>query len=54
MFGHKKPDDHYYSSKEIEFVLKNYFSSEVEKYFPITFSPFFSAYRVGRFRKAGS
>ena len=52
LFGYKKPEDHYYSAREIEFVLKKYFTSEVGRYSPISFLPFISAYRVGRFRKA--
>jgi len=52
LFGYKKPGDHYYSAREIEFVLKRHFASEVERRFPIGFLPLISMYRVGRFRKA--
>ena len=51
LFGFKKPEDHYYSAREIELVLKTHLTDEVKRYFPIGFLPFFSAYRIGRFRK---
>lgn len=54
LFGYKKPEDHYYSAKEIEVILKKFFTMEVKRYFPISFLPFISAYRVGRFRKIDS
>jgi ubiquinone/menaquinone biosynthesis C-methylase UbiE len=54
LFGYKKPEDHYYSAKEIEVILKKFFTMEVKTYFPISFLPFISAYRVGRFRKIDS
>ncbi|MBW1672793.1 MAG: methyltransferase domain-containing protein [Deltaproteobacteria bacterium] len=51
LFGFKKPEDHYYSAKEIELVLKTHFTSEVKRSFPIGFLPLISVYRVGRFKK---
>jgi len=50
LFGFKKPEDHYYSAKEIKGILKKYFYVEVEKHFPVNFLPFISMYRLGRFR----
>lgn len=50
LFGFKKPEDHYYSAKEIKVILKKFFYVEVEKHFPVNFLPFISMYRLGRFR----
>jgi ubiquinone/menaquinone biosynthesis C-methylase UbiE len=54
LFGCKKPEDHYYSAGDIAVVLEKFFTVEVEKYLPVGFLPFISAYRIGRFRKADS
>lgn len=51
LFGYKKPEDHYYSAREIEVVLKTHFTLEAKKNFPIDFLPFISVYRIGRFKK---
>ena len=53
LFGYKKPEDHYYSSSDIAVVLKKFFAVEVEKYIPVSFLPFISAYRVSRLRQVG-
>ena len=50
LFGFEKPEDHYYSAKEIKVILEKFFTVEVEKHFPINFLPFISMYRLGRFR----
>jgi len=50
LFGFKKPEDHYYSAKDIKIILKKFFSMEVEKHFPVNFLPFISMYCLGRFR----
>ena len=51
LFGFKKPEDHYYSAREIELVLKTHLTSEVKRDFPIGFLPLISLYRIGRFKK---
>lgn len=51
LFRYKKPEDHYHSAREIQFVLEKYFTSEAIKYFPMRSMPFFAAYQVSRLRK---
>jgi ubiquinone/menaquinone biosynthesis C-methylase UbiE len=50
LFRYKKPEDHYHSAKDIEGVLEKFCTAELRKGFPSAFPPFFSIYRLGRFR----
>lgn len=48
LLGYEKPKDHYYPACKIRKFLRQYFTQEVKKDFPL---PFISAYEMGRFRK---
>jgi anaerobic magnesium-protoporphyrin IX monomethyl ester cyclase len=51
VFGYEKPEDHYHSAGEIMEVLKEYFTREIDRDFPVNFPPGLSVYRLGRFRR---
>jgi anaerobic magnesium-protoporphyrin IX monomethyl ester cyclase len=49
-FRYKKPEDHYYSAKDIEDILERFFFVEARRDFPFNLLPLLSIYRLGRFR----
>jgi len=51
LFGYQKPADHYFSAKEIENVIEQYFIAEIKRNLPFHRPAFVSVYRMGRFRK---
>jgi ubiquinone/menaquinone biosynthesis C-methylase UbiE len=50
LFRYKKPEDHYYSAKDIEGILERFFLVEASRDFPFNLLPLFSMYRLGRYR----
>lgn len=51
LFRYQKPEDHYYSAKEIEKVIEKYFKPDLKRNLPFNLPGFISIYRVGRFSK---
>lgn len=51
LFRYQKPEDHYYSAKEIEEVIEKYFKPDLKRNLPFNLPGFISIYRVGRFNK---
>jgi radical SAM superfamily enzyme YgiQ (UPF0313 family)/ubiquinone/menaquinone biosynthesis C-methylase UbiE len=52
LFGYQKPQDHYYSAKEIMRFIEKKFNLEVKRYFPLYVFPFLSIYFICQFRKS--